>query len=183
AVVQCVPAGLGADEPAAWRVASAVYAFGAVLFFVHSARRNRSQMGRLLIAGGVTATLFAICVGDATALALNAAGTFAGQEGGIYFAALFFHFLATCFFFLRLLYGALPSDVAAAGRAAAAERRGAARPRARARTRGAAPAPDRTRGAARRGALSRLGDRRAVARAADEPARLRGSRGGDRPPR
>jgi len=114
ALLPFVPAGLGFDEPAAWRVASGVYAVAAFFFFVHSARRNRSRMGRLLIAGGVTATLFAICVGDATALGLNAAGAFAGMEAGIYFAALFFHFLATCFFFLRLLYGAFPTDDAAA---------------------------------------------------------------------
>jgi uncharacterized membrane protein YozB (DUF420 family) len=114
ALLPFVPSGLGFDEPAAWRIASAVYASAALLFGVHSARRNRSQMGRLLIAGGVTAALFAICVGDAIALGANAAGAFAGEEAGVYFAALFFHFLATCFFFIRLLYGAFPSDDAAA---------------------------------------------------------------------
>ncbi len=114
ALLPFVPSGLGLDEPAAWRVASAIYAFGALLFCVHSARRNVSLMGRLLIAGGVTAALFAICVGDTVALGANAAGAFPGAEGGVYFTALFFHFLATCFFFIRLLYGAFPSDDAAA---------------------------------------------------------------------
>jgi hypothetical protein len=41
-------------------------------------------------------------------LALNAVGVFPNIESGVYFAALFLHFLAAAFFVIRLLYGAFP---------------------------------------------------------------------------
>ena len=43
-------------------------------------------------------------------LLLNALGVFPGLESGVYFAALFGHFLAAAFFFIRLLYGAFPHE-------------------------------------------------------------------------
>ena len=105
-----IPFELGSDEAAAWRIASAVYAAATLLFLVHSLRRNRALMGRVLIAGGVTAALLGVCAVQSTVLALNAGGCFAAHESGVYFAALFLHFLAAAFFFIRLLYGAFPSD-------------------------------------------------------------------------
>jgi hypothetical protein len=63
-----------------------------------------------LIAGGVTAALFGVCIVESTLLVLNAGGAFAPHVSGVYFAALFLHFLAAAFFFIRLLYGAFPHD-------------------------------------------------------------------------
>jgi len=103
-----VPAGLGASEAASWRIASAVYALAAFVFIVHSVRRNRSAMGRVLIAGRVTGALLGVCGVLALALTLAAWGAFGDREGGVYFAALFVHFLGAAFFFIRLLYGSLP---------------------------------------------------------------------------
>ena len=68
------------------------------------------MMGRVLIAGGVTAVLLIVCAGEWLVLALNALGAFPGLESGVYFAALFLHFLAAAFFFIRLLYGAFPAS-------------------------------------------------------------------------
>jgi hypothetical protein len=97
-------------EAASWRVASAVYSLCALLFVVHSVRRNRASMGRVLIAGAVTTVLLATCMGQFFVLALNAFGAFSGAESGVYFAALFAHFLGASFFFIRLLYGAFPRE-------------------------------------------------------------------------
>jgi len=105
-----IPFELGTDEASAWRVASAGYAAATLLFFVHSLRRNRALMGRVLIVGGVTAMLLVVCVVESTLLVLNAGGAFAPHESGVYFTALFLHFLAAAFFFIRLLYGAFPDD-------------------------------------------------------------------------
>jgi uncharacterized membrane protein YozB (DUF420 family) len=110
-----VPTELGLVESVAWRVSSAVYALACASFLLHSARRNRRDMGRVLIVGGVTATLFATCGVLALALGLDAAGALPGLESGVYCGALFFHFLAAAFFFIRLLYGALPGGPPAAG--------------------------------------------------------------------
>jgi len=104
-----IPAELGFSDSGSWRFASAFYAVAASLFLIHSVRRNRSMLGRVLIAGAVTAALLGVCVADALALSLDAAGAFPGRESGVYFAALFLHFLAAAFFFIRLLYGAFPS--------------------------------------------------------------------------
>ena len=110
ALLPFVPTGLRVAEPSSWRIASAIYAAGVLAFLVHSVRRNRSRMGRVLIAGGVTAVLLAVCAGELVVLALDALGAFPALESGVYFAALFFHFLAASFFFLRLLYGAFPTQ-------------------------------------------------------------------------
>jgi hypothetical protein len=103
-----IPVELRLEDATSWRLASAAYSLAAVAFFWHSLRRNRRILGRVLIAGGVTAALLGLCAGLAVALALDALGVFPGIESGVYFAALFFHFLAAAFFFIRLLYGALP---------------------------------------------------------------------------
>ena len=103
-----VPAELRLPDATSWRLASAAYSVAALAFLWHSWRRNRRLMGRVLIAGGVTAALFVLCAGEFLALALDALGAFPGIESGVYFAALFLHFLAAAFFFIRLLYGALP---------------------------------------------------------------------------
>lgn len=103
-----VPAELGLAERLAWRLASAAYALACTLFLLHSLRRNRRAMGRVLVAGGVTATLFGVGAGLALVLALAALGACAGRESAVYCAALFVQFLAASFFFIRLLYGALP---------------------------------------------------------------------------
>jgi hypothetical protein len=107
-----VPIELGLSESASWRVSSAVYAVGAAAFLVHSVRRNRSSMGRVLIAGPVTAVLIGACAGGAVVMGLDALGAFGGFESGVYFGGLFVHFLAAAFFFIRLLYGALPEGPA-----------------------------------------------------------------------
>jgi uncharacterized membrane protein YozB (DUF420 family) len=96
------------SDAESWRLASAVYSVTALAFLWHSLQRNQRIMGRVLIAGGVTAALFVLCGGEFLALALDALGFFPGIESGVYFAALFFHFLAAAFFFIRLLYGAFP---------------------------------------------------------------------------
>ena len=103
-----IPAELHLSDAASWRIASGAYSLTALAFLWHSLRRNRRIMGRVLIAGGVTAALFVLCGGLFLALALDAFGAFPGIESGVYFAALFLHFLAAAFFFIRLLYGALP---------------------------------------------------------------------------
>ena len=103
-----VPAELGLAEATWWRVASAAYSLCALVFVVHSIRRNRASMGRVLIAGAVTTVLLTTCIGQFFVLALNAVGAFSGAESGVYFAALFAHFLGASFFFIRLLYGAFP---------------------------------------------------------------------------
>lgn len=103
-----VPTELGLVEAVAWRVSSAVYAIASASFLLHSFRRNRRDMGRVLIVGGVTGTLFAVCGTLTLVLGLDAAGVFPGLESGFYCGALFVHFLAAAFFFIRLLYGALP---------------------------------------------------------------------------
>ena len=69
-------------------------------------------MGRVLIARGVTAALFFVCFAEWLGLLVNALGAFPGLESGVYFAALFLHFLAAAFFFIRLLYGAFPREAA-----------------------------------------------------------------------
>ena len=107
-----IPAELRLSEAVSWRLASAVYSLGALVFLVHSLRRNRSLMGRVLIAGGVTAALFFVCFAEWLGLLVNALGAFPGLESGVYFAALFLHFLAAAFFFIRLLYGAFPREAA-----------------------------------------------------------------------
>lgn len=110
ALLPFVPDQLGAAPEASWRIASALYAAGAAVFLAHGVRRNRRTTGVVLVAGGVTAALIATCGLVALGLALDAFGAFSGAESGVYVAALFVHFLATAFFFLRLLYGALPRD-------------------------------------------------------------------------
>jgi len=105
-----IPAELRLSESASWRLASSVYSLAALLFLVHSVRRNRRLTSRVLVAGGVTAALLALCVTVWLALALNGLGAFAGLESGVYFAALFVHFLGAAFFFIRLLYGAFPRE-------------------------------------------------------------------------
>jgi hypothetical protein len=103
-----IPTELGFSEASSWRFASAFYALAALVFFVHSLRRNRTMMGKSLIAGRVTAVLLIVCMIECVVLALNAGGVFSHVESGVYFAALFLHFLAAAFFFIRLLYGAFP---------------------------------------------------------------------------
>ena len=110
ALLPFVPTELGLVESAAWRVSSAVYAMASASFLLHSFRRNRREMGRVLIAGGVTATLFGVGGALLLALGLDAAGAFRGLESGVYCGSLFVHFLAAAFFFIRLLYGALPVE-------------------------------------------------------------------------
>jgi uncharacterized membrane protein YozB (DUF420 family) len=105
-----IPAELRLSESASWRLTSGVYSFSALVFLAHSLRRNRAMMGRVLIAGGVTAALFVVCFAEWLGLLLNALGAFPGLESGVYFAALFGHFLAAAFFFIRLLYGAFPHE-------------------------------------------------------------------------
>lgn len=105
-----IPAELRLSESASWRLASALYSLAVLLFLVGSVRRNRRMMSRVLVAGGVTAALLAVCVTEWFGLALNALGAFAGLESGVYFGALFVHFLAAAFFFIRLLYGAFPRE-------------------------------------------------------------------------
>lgn len=104
-----LPAELGASESGAWRISSGCYAAVAAFFVTHSVVRNRRDLGRVLIYGGVTAVLIALCVGVALALALNAGGAFRAPSG-VYFAALFANFLGAAFFFIRLLYAALPES-------------------------------------------------------------------------
>jgi hypothetical protein len=108
ALLPFLPAAFGLAEAASWRVASAAYSLCALLFVVHSVRRNRARMGRVRIAGAVTTVLLAVCIAQCLALALNALGAFARVEAGVYFGALFAHFLGAAFFFIRLLYGAFP---------------------------------------------------------------------------
>jgi len=98
------------SEAGSWRAASAVYAGAAAFFLAYSVRRNRRMIGRVLLTGGITASLMGVCVAEAGALGLNALGVFPGAEAGVYLAALFVHFLAAAFFFIRLLYGAFPHD-------------------------------------------------------------------------
>ena len=105
-----IPAELRFPESACWRLASGAYSLGALSFFVHSVRRNRSMMGRVLVAGTVTAALLVCCLAEWLVLLLDALGAFPDLESGIYFAALFLHFLAAAFFFIRLLYGAFPRE-------------------------------------------------------------------------
>jgi hypothetical protein len=109
-----VPTELGLVESVGWRVSSAGYAIASAAFLLHSVGRNRREMGRVLIAGGVTGALIGTCIALALALGLNAAGAFRGFESGIYCGGLFVHFLAASFFFIRLLYGALPERPPAA---------------------------------------------------------------------
>ncbi len=105
-----IPAELRLSETSSWRIASTLYSAAAFAFLAHSLRRNRDMMGRVLIAGGVTTALLAVCVAVWLGLLLNALGTFPGLESGVYFTALFLHFLAAAFFFIRLLYGAFPRE-------------------------------------------------------------------------
>jgi uncharacterized membrane protein YozB (DUF420 family) len=105
-----VLAALRLPEPASWRSASAVYAVASAVFLAYSVRRNQRIGGRLLVAGAVTAALFLVCTALALMLASNALGAFRGVEPGVYVAALFVHFTAAAFFFIRLLYGAFPRD-------------------------------------------------------------------------
>jgi hypothetical protein len=102
-----LPAELGASESGAWRISSGFYAAVAFFFVTHSVVRNRRDLGRVLIYGGVTAALIALCAAVGFALALNAAGTFRAPAG-VYFASLFANFLGAAFFFIRLLYAAQP---------------------------------------------------------------------------
>jgi hypothetical protein len=104
-----LPAELGASESGAWRISSAFYGAVAVAFVTHSVVRNRRDLGRVLIFGGVTAALIALCLGVALALVLNAAGVFRAPAG-VYFVSLFTNFLGAAFFFIRLLYAALPAE-------------------------------------------------------------------------
>ena len=104
-----VPIGLGSSEATSWRASSAVYAIAALAFLVYSVRRNRRLMGRVLIVRGVTGVLLGACAALVLLLALNTVGAFEGVEPGVYFLALFIHFLGAAFFFIRLLYEAFPS--------------------------------------------------------------------------
>jgi hypothetical protein len=103
-----VPAEFGLAEPTSWRISSAAYAVVGAAFLLHSVRRNRRFVGRVLIVGKVTIALVAVCAGQALLLGLNALGAFRGFESGVYFGGLFIHFLGAAFFFIRLLYGAFP---------------------------------------------------------------------------
>ena len=105
-----VPARYGMAEETLWRLCSAIYAVGAVIFVAHGVGRNRQRMGRIRVAGHVTTLLIGIGCTLTLFLGLNATGLFAGQEPAGYFAALFVHFLAAAFFFLRLLYAAMPRE-------------------------------------------------------------------------
>ena len=105
-----IPIELDVSEPSAWRLASALYSAAALGFLIRSLRRNRTMMGRVLLAGSVTFALLVVCVALSLGLLLGALGAFPGRESGVYFAALFLHFLAAAFFFIRLLYGAIPRE-------------------------------------------------------------------------
>jgi len=107
ALLPFVPAEFGLPAAVSWRLSSSGYAVASAAFLGSSVVRNRRSMGRVLIAGRVTASLMLACAGLALALCLNAAGAFGGRESGVYCGALFFHFLGASFFFIRLLYGAL----------------------------------------------------------------------------
>ncbi|HVP27798.1 MAG TPA: hypothetical protein VMW35_01380 [Myxococcota bacterium] len=103
-----LPGPIGLDEPASWRLSSGVYAAASAVFAAHSVRRNRRRMGRVLVAGATTAILFVTLALQASLLGADAAGLLPGREPGAYLVALFVHFLGAAFFFIRLLYGALP---------------------------------------------------------------------------
>src|SRR4029453_4937622 len=105
-----IPAEFRLSESSSWRFARGVYSLSAIFFFSHSVPRNRKMMGRVLIAGGVTAALLGGCVSEGLVLALNALGAFRQFESGVYFAALFFHFLPAAFFFIGVLFGAFPRE-------------------------------------------------------------------------
>jgi hypothetical protein len=109
-----VPAEFGLAQSISWRISSALYAIAGVAFLIHSVRRNRRLMGRVVIVGKVTVALFVVCAGQALMMSLNGLGVFRGLESGIYFGGLFVHFLAASFFFIRLLYGAFPGGPPAA---------------------------------------------------------------------
>ena len=108
ALLPFVPKELGAGASASFRTASGIYAASVVFFLLHSARRNRGVLGRVLIQRGITAALFAVGVAMAAMLVLNALAAFDAITEGLYFGALFLHFAAAAFFFIRLLYGAFP---------------------------------------------------------------------------
>jgi len=105
-----VPARYGMPSETLWRLCSGIYGIAAVVFVVHGVGRNRRRMGRIRVAGRVTTILIALGSALALFLTLNALGLFAGLEPAGYFAALFVHFLAAAFFFLRLLYAATPHE-------------------------------------------------------------------------
>jgi hypothetical protein len=105
-----VPAHYGVSQATLWRLCSGIYALAVVLFVGHGVWRNRRQMGRVRVAGSVTTFLIGTGCALALFLALNASGLFADHEPAGYFTALFVHFLAAAFFFLRLLYAAMPRD-------------------------------------------------------------------------
>jgi hypothetical protein len=103
-----VPAEFGLAESTSWRISSAGYAIAGVAFLIHTVRRNRRFMGRVLIVGKVSFALIGVCTGQALVLGLNALGLFRGLESGVSFGGLFLHFPGASFFFIRLLYGAFP---------------------------------------------------------------------------
>src|SRR5262249_31197068 len=108
ALLPFVPSEVGAGAPVAFRIASAIYAASTVVFLVHSARRNRTLVGRVLIQAGISAALFGVGALICALLVLNAIFAIDGIAQGVYFAALFLHFAAGAFFFIRMLYGAFP---------------------------------------------------------------------------
>ena len=108
ALLPFVPSELGAGSATAFRIASGIYAASTLAFLVHSARRNRTVMGRTLIQPGVTATLFGVGALICALLFLNAIFAVDAIAQGVYFVALFLHFAAGAFFFIRMLYSAFP---------------------------------------------------------------------------
>jgi hypothetical protein len=108
ALLPFVPSGLGLDGPRLWRACSDVYALAALAFLFLGYRRNRRVMGRALVAGRATAIVFAAGGGVVLLLAAGALGALPGREDGAYCAALFVHFCAAAFFFIRLLYATFP---------------------------------------------------------------------------
>src|SRR5262249_993549 len=108
ALLPFVPTEFGADSGTSFRIASGIYAASTMVFLVHSARRNRAVLGRVLIQPGVSAPLFGVGRLVGAVLIANAALAPDAIAEGLYFTALFLHFAAGAFFFIRMLYGAFP---------------------------------------------------------------------------
>ena len=113
ALLPFVPLELGIEPVGAFRIASAIYAASVITFLVGSARRNCALIGRVLIQGGVSAALYAIGGMIGALLVINVFARLETVAQGIYFAALFVHFVGATFFFIRLLYGSLTPMTAA----------------------------------------------------------------------
>ena len=113
ALLPFVPSELGTGAASAFKIASGLYAASTVAFLVHSARRNRTVMGRVLVQPGVSAALFGVGALIFVLLVLNAIFIEDAIAQGVYFVALFLHFAAGAFFFIRMLYGAFPFTGAA----------------------------------------------------------------------